>query len=500
MISKIQLFKILFRHIRLSEKRSEFHKQNKVAKVVIYVMTAFAFVYMMSIAVMFALIANDSETRTPAEFFFGLMPFFIVADFLFRFMLQQTPAQRTKPYSLLPIPKYTCIEMFVISSIISPKNLIWTAITIPYAIMTTLFSEGIMSSLASVLSFQIIISINSLWYMAVRTLINHSVRWWILPVAVYGLVFLPLILGNYNSFFNTYGYIGAVLTHWNPVGYLILALVLWAFFEVNKRMQFHFTYQENAEAEPDRIKNLPALKTFDRYGETGEYIKLEVKSVIRNKNQRKSFLFCTIFVTLLSLVISFTDIYETGFFRSFWVVYTFILYGEMMLIKIMSAEGNYIDCLMVHKENIIRLLEAKYYFYSAMLVLPIFLMLPTVFTGKYTLLMLMSMACFAAGPVYCLIMQMAVYNKQTIPLNTKLISKGSVETNYFQLVANLLSMFVPVAVISVLRGFIGENLTYTVMLFVGLAFIVTHKLWIRNIYKRFMAVRYNNMESFRASR
>ncbi len=498
--NKLQLFRLLRQHVKLSEKRSAFHDQNKAAKVIIYIMAAFAFVYMMSISVMISLIANGSETAMPGEFFFGLMPFFAVFDFFFRFISQQTPVQRTKPYTLLPIPKHACIEMFIFSSILSSRNLIWLSITVPYAIMTMLFSEGIMASLALVLSFQIIIVINSQWYMAVRTLISQSMKWWIIPIAVYGLLFLPLFLGDFNLFFSVFEAIGGALTSWNPLGYLSLVLILWAFVELNKRMQFHFIYLENAGTEPGNIRKLSALKIFDRYGDTGEYIKLEVKSIIRNKNQRKAFLCGTVLVIVLSLVISFTDIYETDFFRSFWAVYTFILYGEMMLIKIMSAEGNYIDGLMIHKENIIRLLEAKYYFYSAMLILPVLLMLPTVFTGKYTLLMLMAMACFAAGPVYCLIMQMAVYNKQTVPLNTKFISKGSVETNYFQVVANLLSIFVPVAVISVLKASLSENTVYLIMLLIGLLFIATHKLWIRNIYKRFMAVRYDNMESFRSTR
>ena len=203
---------------------------------------------------------------------------------------------------------------------------------------------------------------------------------------------------------------------------------------------------------------------------------------------------------VLSLAISLTDIYDSAVYKAFWIVYTFVLYGAVSLIKIMSAEGNYIDCLITHKENIMQLLKAKYYFYSALLVFPLLLMLPTVFTGKYSLLMLLSMMSFTIGPVYCLLMQMAVYNKQTIPLNTKFISKGNIENNYFQLVAEMLAMFAPVCIISVLKALCGETVTYVILLLVGLVFVSAHKLWIRNIYRRFMKRRYANMESFRATR
>ena len=66
-------------------------------------------------------------------------------------------------------------------------------------------------------------------------------------------------------------------------------------------------------------------------------------------------------------------------------------------------------------------------------------MLPTVFMGKYSLLMLFSMMFFTGGVSYCLFMQLSVYNKQTIPLNTKFIGKGSMENNYLQVVFELVA-------------------------------------------------------------
>ena len=168
--------------------------------------------------------------------------------------------------------------------------------------------------------------------------------------------------------------------------------------------------------------------------------------------------------------------------------------------KVMGAEGNYIDCLMTHRENILQLLHAKYYFYTALLLLPFIIMLPTVFMEKYSLLMLFSMMAFAAGPIFCTFMQMAVWNKQTIPLNSKLVSKGNVETNWFAFAAEMAAMFLPVVFISLLSLFFSDTITYTVMLIIGLAFIMTRNLWMRNIYKRFMARRYENTESFRATR
>ena len=454
-MNKLQLLRVLRKHIKLAEKRSVAYEQNKIAKLFLYIGGAFIIVYLMFIAIILALIANNLSSYTPYELLFGLAPFLLVADFIIRFIGQQTPVQLIKPYSLLPISKYACVEMFIYSSVITPNNLLWTAVTVPYAIMTVLFSEGVFAALGVVVSFQVLVTINSQWYMLVRTLINQTVKWWVLPVVFYALVFMPLYLKDIDYLFNFYSSAGDGFAYWHPLNYLLIIFVLAAFVELNKRVQYHFTYVESSGTEKTKMKYVSELRAFDRYGEIGEYLKLETKSLMRNKNLRKSFMFATIFVIMLSLVISFTDLYEDDFFTVFWIVYIFVLYGSIQLIKIMSAEGNYIDCLMIHKENIIQLLRAKYYFYTAILFLPLLLMLPTVFMGKYSLLALLSMMCFTVCPVM---------------------------------------------IISILKGLLSEDLVFIVLLVVGLAFILTHKLWIRNIYKRFMVRRYKNMCSFRATR
>ena len=499
-MNKLHLFRALRRHLKLAEKRSVAYEQNKVAKVLLYIGGSFVVLYLVFIAIMLALVANTSSSQTTYEFLFGLLPFFLAADFLVRFISQQTPVQLIKPYSLLPISKYTCVEMFVLSSVVSPNNLVWTAVTVPYVLMTTLFCDGFWASMGIVVSFQLLVTVNSQWYMLVRTLINQSLKWWVLPIAVYALVFSPLYCDSIDTLFDIYSSLGRGFAFWHPLHYFGLLLVLFAFIELNKRMQFHFTYLENANVEAPKMRSVSEFRMFDRFGQTGEYLKLEIKSLIRNKNMRKSFVFSTLFTIFLSLVVSFTDLYQDDFSKIFWVAYVFMLYGANTLMKIMCAEGNYIDFLAVHKENIMQLLRAKYFFYGSMLVLPFLLMLPTVFTGKHSLLALFSMMCFTAGPVYCLFMQMAVYNRQTMPLNTKFISKGNVENNYFQIVALLLAMFLPVIVISSLRTMFSENTAYLVLLIFGIAFIATYSLWIANIYRRFMKRRYVNMESFRATR
>ena len=166
----------------------------------------------------------------------------------------------------------------------------------------------------------------------------------------------------------------------------------------------------------------------------------------------------------------------------------------------MCPEGNYIECLLVHKENIRSLLEAKYCFYSVMLVLPLCLMLPTVFSGKYSFLLLLSMMAFTAGPMYFMLMQLAVINKVTMPLNTKMTRKNGMETNYIQLIVEMVALFMPVGLMSLLQAFMSDTMSYIFILLIGIVFILTHRLWIGNIYRRMMKRKYENLEGFMTSR
>ena len=82
----------------------------------------------------------------------------------------------------------------------------------------------------------------------------------------------------------------------------------------------------------------------------------------------------------------------------------------------------------------------------------------------------------------------------------KMVSKGNVESNWFAVAAEMGAMFGPVILLFVFGTFLSENMTYLIMLLIGISFIACRNLWMRNIYQRLMARRYENMESFRATR
>ena len=493
-----QIFKKIYRHSKLSEKRSAAFEQNKYARYVIYGLGIFVIFYLIFIAVMLALIANDSRSLTGVELISGLLPFFLAFDFLVRFATQQTPSQLVKPYLLLPIPRHTSIDCYLVTSMLSSVNWIWHALYIPFALMSILPHQGIWITLAFLLAMWLIEVINSQWYLLVRSLINISYAWWLLPLAVYGIIAIPAFTGKHagiEHFFNFYS--EHILNAWAVIG---IPLVLAAFFFINRHVQYHATWRESTGESTEKAALNARMSFLDRYGEIGQYMRIEVRSIVRCKNIRKSVISAVILVIVFAMLLSFTSFYDNAFMTSFWLIYCYAIFGAMILSKVMCYEGNYIDCLMVHHNNIFHLLRAKYILYSTFLLVIFLLLMPTVFTGKSTVFALVAYGLLTAGPIHILLLQMAVYNKQTMPMNTKFIGKGTMENNWMQVVVQMFVLFAPIFLIRLLHLFFSDVVVYSIMSAIGLTFILTNKLWIGNIYRRMMLRRYTNMEGLRASR
>lgn len=497
------LYRTLRRHRTFAEKRDANFENNRVAKFFVAFSVLVLLIYLIGIAILLSLAVNDSRHVSAVEFFFSIMPFILTIDFFVRFMAQQTPSQIIKPYCLLPIPIQKCINGFVFSSLSSGGNLIWFCLIIPYTLMSVVFGYGIVTTLMFWAFSYILILANSQYYAIMRTLVNVRFIFWLIPLSIYAVVFAPLYLGNnagFDSFADFYGQVGTAIERHSALPIIGAAAFLYTITWANSRIQRMFVLKELTNSEQTKIKHVLALSFLNRYGEVGTFIKLEIKTILRNKNPRKLFITSSLFTIALSLVISFTEIYDSEIMTSYWPFYTFVLFGSMILVRGLGNEGNFIDGLMVRKEKVLTILHAKYILYSAIILFPFLLMLPMVIVGKWALLMLISYAIFTIGFQYFILFQLTIYAKQTIPLNEKFISKGGIENNYIPMIVQIAVLTVPTAIAYPLQTIFGENATYIIMATIGIVFIATSKIWLRNIYNRFMKRRYTNLEHFRATR
>ena len=497
-MNKLQLFFLLRKNTKLSEKRHPMFEANQYGKFFGYIGIAIVAIEFIAIGTFMGWIAAKDDEP---QILFFVLPFLMIVDFFMRFMTQQTPLMLVKPYLLTPISKYTAIECFLTSQILDTGNLFWMTIFLPYTFIVWCGGMTIWAALGMLLLFHLIVVVNSQWYLLVRTLINQSMWWWALPGVFYGSLILPLFLlpdKILDKIFDGIGdFVGDNAFSWWTFALFILLFVV--LFAINRRLQMRLIYDEISKKEKTKLKHVSEFQALNRFGQIGEYLKLEIKSTMRNKAIRTRFIQGLCLIMFFSLMIAFGSVYNTSFERNFWCLYAFIFFGTVNLVKVMCPEGNFIDMLMVHEENILTLLRAKYYFYCAILILPLLFCLIPIFAGKFSILMVLAYLLTATGPVYCMLFQMAVYNKTTLPLNDKITGKNQME-NKWQAIVSMIGFFVPVAIVMLLQAIFSDEIAYLVLIVIGLGFIVTEPYWMRNIYRRMMQRRYQNLEGFHATR
>lgn len=497
-MNKIQLFRLLRKHKKLSDQRNVMFEANQYGKFFAYLGLGFFALYFVVIGTVLGWVAATEDEQ---QMIFIILHFLLILDFFGRFMAQQTPVMLVKPYLLMPISKYAAVDCFLVSQLLDSSNFIWMSLFLPYTFICVCGNMSLWAGLGMLLLLYLMILVNSQWYLLVRTLVNRSMFWWALPAAIYGSIVLPFFFlsdKNIDKVFDkVFDFIGEYAFTWATF-LLFLALFL-VLFIINRTLQMRYIYDEISKQEKTKLKHVSEFSALNRFGQIGEYLKLEIKSTMRNKAIRTRFIQGIVIITMLSLLIAYTDTYSSGFARNMWCLYCFVFFGAVNLIKVMGPEGNYIDLLMVHEENILTLLRAKYYFYCAIVLLPFLLLLPPIISGKFSLLMVLAYLFITTGPEYCLLFQLAIWNKQTLPLNDKITGKNQFE-NKLQLIIELIVFFVPIALVLILQALFSETVSFTVMIVVGLAFTLTEPYWMRNIYQRMMRRRYENLEGFHATR
>ena len=497
-MNKLRLFLLLHKNAKLSERRNVMFEANQYGKLVGYLMLGFFAIEFIVLGTIFGWLGVKDDAP---EMIFYFMPFLLLMDFGMRFMTQQTPLMLVKPYLLTPVSKYTAIECFLIRMLLDSGNLFWMVMFLPYLFI--IWCGGVTTGLilGMLVLLHLMVLVNSQWYLLIRTLINQNILWWLLPAVLYGSLIIPFFVLPERMLDKALNAAGTILTDYafSLHSCLVVLVLFILLFLINRHLQMALIYDEISKQEMTKMKHVSEFHALNRFGQIGEYLKLEIKSTMRNKAIRSRFIQGVCIILFFSLMIAFGSIYDSTFERNFWCLYAFIFFGTVNLTKVMCPEGNFIDMLMVHQENILTLLRAKYYFYCAILILPFLFCLIPVLMGKFSILMVLAYLLTATGPVYCMLFQMAVYNKTTLSLNDKIIGKNQME-NKWQSIVSMIGFFVPIILVMFLQAVFNDEVAYVIMIIIGLAFTLAEPYWMRHIYRRMMLRRYDNLEGFHSTR
>lgn len=495
-MNKWQLYKLLRKNDNLRDERHPMFEKNRFMKFLGWFMILYYAAILILMGVMMPLGLREEYNGVAAfHILDGYFLWLLFVDFWTRFIMQETPAQTVKPYRLLPISRKYLMHVYLTRSGFSLGNMFWWFFLVPFGLLAVMPLLGWWSFVGWLMGWWMLCIANGFFYLFVRALCIRHLAWVLMPVAIHVSLILLMLLPEKNCLDMPCTEFMYQFTLGNPLPYLATAAIIGLGYYANFVLQGSMTYNEVAKKE--EIKHASKMSYFNRYGAMGEYLKLEIKLRLRNKQVRMSFFILLGLMTLLSAMLYFTDIYDNEFMKSFILLYDYVGLCTMTLITIMCYEGNYIDGLMSRRESIYELLRAKFYFNSAMMLIPLMLVIPLTLIGKISIWMNVAYFLFTIGVIYPGVFQLAVYNNNTLPLNQKVTGK---QGNATQQIVSMVVLFLPIGLEKICVWIMGPVWGYVPMIILGLTGIVTHKIWLRNIYVRFMKRRYINMEGYRASR
>ncbi len=494
----IALFNELRKHGKLAAKRHPMYEKNRFGKFWMYFMAVFWAGYLVFFGITFAKALGSSSNMEAYHLMNSGLIFVLVLDFLMRFPLQKTPTQEVKPYLLLPVRRNRLIDFLLVRSGLSSFNTFWLFFFVPFAVITVTRFYGIGGVIAYCFGIWLLMVFNNYWYLLCRTLMNERIWWLLLPIAVYGGLGAWFFIPDKSPLLAFFMNLGEGYIEGNLLCYLGTMAAIALLWFINRSIMAGLIYDELNKVEDTKVKHVSEYKFLEQYGEVGEYFRLELKMLFRNKRCKSSLRMIAIIVVMFSAILSFTEAYDGGM-KNFIAIYSFIAFGMVILTQIMGFEGNYIDGLMTRKESIFSLLKAKYYLYSIGIVIPFILMIPAIVMGKLTLLNAFAFAFFAIGPIYFMMFQLAVYNVKTVPLNEGLSGRQNSGTA-FQTLVSFVTFGLPLLLYGGLSALFGPTIGAWILIAIGLAFVLTAHIWIKNVYTRFMKRRYKNMEGFRDTR
>lgn len=494
----MNLFNELRKHGKLAAKRHPMYDKNRFGRYLMIAMSVFWAGYLVFFGMTFAF-AFNTESMEPYHLLNSGLVFVLALDFLLRFPFQKTPTQEVKPYLLLPVRRNRILDFLLIRSGLSSFNLLWLFLFVPFAIITLPKYFGVGGVITYSIGIWLLMILNNYWFLLCRTLMGEHLGWALLPLLAYGGIAAAIFVPEKSLVADFFMDLGEGYIEGNLLAFGGTLLAIVGMWLVNRKLMSGLVYAELNKVEDTKVKNVSEYKFFEKYGEVGEYMRLELKMLLRNKVCKHSLRMVILVVVAFSLVLSFTELYDSIGMKNFITVYNFILFGLMFLSTVMSYEGNYIDGLMSRKESIYNLLRAKYMLYSAGILIPFVLMIPAIVMGKVELITAISWAFFTVGFIYFGMFQLVVYNVKTIPLNAKLIGRQNTGTAMQNIIGSA-AFGVPLLLYFLFQALFGEIITAWILLITGLAFILTSRYWLKNVYNRFMKRRYKNMEGFRDSR
>lgn len=219
--------------------------------------------------------------------FNGLLIYYFLFDSVLRFFVQRNPGLHFKPYLGLPVSRSTLVNYLLFKSTLSFINLLPLFIFVPYTFQVIVPKAGAMAAASWLGGMAFLILTASLFnFYLMRRSFNSPGR-----LIAYFVVIASLVLCDYLDIFTlrdiSAEVFGQLIT--NPPTVIIpMALLLLVYYSASGYFRKNLYLDRLAGQHTMGARSVSNYSFLESFGETGEFVALEIKLLIRNKRARSS--------------------------------------------------------------------------------------------------------------------------------------------------------------------------------------------------------------------
>ncbi len=405
---------------------------------------------------------------------------FLVTDFWLRFVFQQSPALRIGVCALMAVPRPLLVHHFLLRSLFAPYNLFWLLCFFwPLGLLCVMPGLSWTGLAVWMLLSVCLVASSALVYQMLRLLFECRFLWVFVTAAVHFVLLIMVVLRGLD------GDVPVVLPLWYVAAALAAVALVYG---------FAFRFVSGLRGEGFSAEDSRALTSFSAH-----FPLLSLEWLLRWCNDRVRRSQLSVLCLMALLCLSQLGKHDAGsLMTSFTCLYCFAVPGMLMLVDVMSHEGNYMEALLMGQGSVYRLLRVKYLFNVLFLLLPLLMLVPAVLQGSVRLPECLAYMLLTAGVIYPLLFLRAPYNAASRALHRHRRVRASLSWPHGLIAMAVLSL--PIAMERAARWLLGDVWGCAALMLLGLAGIACHRLWLAWVARRFMQRRHTLAEGFRTTR
>lgn len=345
-----------------------------------------------------------------------VMLYYFGFEFVMRYFLQNLPTLDVQPYLHLPIKRSSIAHHLLTKSLVHVFNCSACLLFTPFTLFVVAPRWG---TIAALTWLGTIITVSLLLHYLI---IYYKKKWEDTRAGILMLIGTLALFGTaeYYKWFELSD-VSAAVFHWPSgiffvfiCGWLLLLLLYWVNFRVFAAGMYgdEWSLQKDSSSEWRKYSDWRLLRGFGAYG---EWINLEIKSILRNKRPR-TFLFVSAFMLLYGLIF-YRDggiaqkVPSFALFAGTFVTGAFLInYGQLLF----SWQSCHFDFTLTRPGSVRQFIDAKYWLLSASTLIAFVVTLPYAYFGWQIIFFHLALTLFNMGVNIFIIMNIAMWEPQKI--------------------------------------------------------------------------------------